>query len=170
MQGQLHYRMNFPNGVIGQPLTSIGLVFRSLADVPKCFTDHCDNWPLRVSFLSNECAKGNESGSNRKQLCEPHTIAALLVLHRQQFPACRPSHLRAQREGRPRHCGLFVSLCHCPVESKGRRIPHMKPNTFSLVLFALLTDFAPTLGVEAVLPPPDGDYPGGNTAEGKEAL
>ena len=46
----------------------------------------------------------------------------------------------------------------------------MKPNTFSLVLFALLTYFAPTLGVEAVLPPPDGDYPGGNTAEGKEAL
>ena len=29
-------------------------------------------------------------GPNRKQLCEPHTIAALLVLHRQQFPGLSP--------------------------------------------------------------------------------
>jgi len=35
VQGQLHYRMNFPNGVIGQPLSSIGLVFRSIGRCPK---------------------------------------------------------------------------------------------------------------------------------------
>jgi hypothetical protein len=46
----------------------------------------------------------------------------------------------------------------------------MKPNTFSLVFFALLTYFAPTLGVEAVVPPPDGGYPNFTTAEGQKAL
>jgi methionyl-tRNA formyltransferase len=33
-------------------------------------------------------------------LCERYTIAALLVLHRQQFPVCRRSHRRAQCVGR----------------------------------------------------------------------
>ena len=56
------------------------------------------------------------------------------------------------------------------VESKKDKIPTMKPNTLCLVLFALLTYFASTLGVEAVVPPPDGDYPGRNTAEGHKAL
>jgi hypothetical protein len=42
----------------------------------------------------------------------------------------------------------------------------MKRNTLCLVLFALLTYFAPTLGLEAVSPPPDGGYFGANTAEG----
>jgi hypothetical protein len=46
----------------------------------------------------------------------------------------------------------------------------MKPNTLSSFLFVLLTYFAPTLGVEAVVPPPDGGYPGFNTAEGHNAL
>jgi hypothetical protein len=45
----------------------------------------------------------------------------------------------------------------------------MKQNTLSLVLFALLTYFAP-LGVEAVVPPPDGGYPNFTTAEGQNAL
>src|SRR4029077_20432472 len=46
----------------------------------------------------------------------------------------------------------------------------MKQNTLSLVVFALLTYFAPTLGVEAVVPPPDGGYPNFTTAEGTNAL
>ncbi len=46
----------------------------------------------------------------------------------------------------------------------------MKPNSLSLMLFALLTYFAATLGVEAVVPAPDGGYPGSNTAEGQNAL
>jgi hypothetical protein len=46
----------------------------------------------------------------------------------------------------------------------------MKQNTLSLVVFALLTYFAPTLGVEAVVPPPDGGYPNFTTAEGQKAL
>jgi len=46
----------------------------------------------------------------------------------------------------------------------------MKPNTYCLVVFALLTYFAATLGVEAVVPPPDGGYPSFTTAEGTKAL
>ena len=46
----------------------------------------------------------------------------------------------------------------------------MKPNipgvliTFALVCFALVQN------TQAVSPPPDGGYPGGNTAEGQNAL
>ena len=46
----------------------------------------------------------------------------------------------------------------------------MKRISLSLVLFALLTYFVSALGVQAVVPPPDGDYPGRNTAEGNKAL
>ena len=46
----------------------------------------------------------------------------------------------------------------------------MNSNTLSFVLFALLTCFAPRPGVQAVVPPPDGGYPGFNTAEGQNAL
>ena len=46
----------------------------------------------------------------------------------------------------------------------------MKPNTLCLVSFALLTYFAPSLGVEAVSPAPDGCYPNFTTAEGCNAL
>ena len=46
----------------------------------------------------------------------------------------------------------------------------MKPNTLFLILSALLTYFATMLGVEAVVPPPDGAYPNFTTAEGTNAL
>jgi hypothetical protein len=46
----------------------------------------------------------------------------------------------------------------------------MKPNTFSSFLFVLLTYLALSPTVQAVNPPPDGGYPGGNTAEGQNAL
>src|SRR5438552_19191703 len=43
--------------------------------------------------------------------------------------------------------------------------------TTSLVLAVLyLVCVGPFAKVEAVSPPPDGDYPGGNTAEGRDAL
>ena len=43
--------------------------------------------------------------------------------------------------------------------------------TTSLVLAVLyLVCVGPLAKVEAVSPPPDGDYPGGNTAEGRDAL
>jgi hypothetical protein len=46
----------------------------------------------------------------------------------------------------------------------------MKPNTLSLILFALLTNFALSPEAPAVSPPPDGGYPIQNTAEGEDAL
>jgi hypothetical protein len=43
--------------------------------------------------------------------------------------------------------------------------------TTSLVLAVLyLVCVGPLAKIEAVSPPPDGDYPGGNTAEGQDAL
>src|SRR5438132_2091781 len=51
-----------------------------------------------------------------------------------------------------------------------RNSPDMKPSippvliTFALVCFALVQN------TQAVSPPPDGGYPGGNTAEGQNAL
>jgi Chaperone of endosialidase len=46
----------------------------------------------------------------------------------------------------------------------------MKTNTLSTVLILLLAHFAPLHTAQAVSPPPDGGYPGGNTAEGQNAL
>jgi len=46
----------------------------------------------------------------------------------------------------------------------------MKMNTVSLLLISMLVSFAPLFTAEAVSPAPDGGYPGGNTAEGQNAL
>src|SRR5262245_31595442 len=46
----------------------------------------------------------------------------------------------------------------------------MKANNLSLILIGLLTGFALLQPAQAVVPPPDGGYPGGNTAEGQDAL
>ena len=46
----------------------------------------------------------------------------------------------------------------------------MKTNILSLILAALLIGFAFLQAPQAVNPPPDGGYPGGNTAEGVNAL
>jgi hypothetical protein len=46
----------------------------------------------------------------------------------------------------------------------------MKTNTLSLILASLLTGFAFLQPSPAVVPPPDGGYPGFNTAEGTNAL
>jgi uncharacterized coiled-coil protein SlyX len=46
----------------------------------------------------------------------------------------------------------------------------MKTNTPSLILISLLTGLALLQPAHAVVPPPDGGYPGFNTAEGQNAL
>lgn len=46
----------------------------------------------------------------------------------------------------------------------------MKTNTVSLILVSLLNGFAFLQPAQAVIPSPDGGYPGFNTAEGKDAL
>jgi Chaperone of endosialidase len=47
---------------------------------------------------------------------------------------------------------------------------HMKTNTLSLFLIRLLTCFALLRAAQAIDPPPDGGYPGANTAAGDNAL
>jgi hypothetical protein len=56
------------------------------------------------------------------------------------------------------------------VKGKKTESRAMKANTLSLIPFALLAYFATTLGVEAVVPPPDGGYANFTTAEGTNAL
>ena len=51
---------------------------------------------------------------------------------------------------------------------KNRNI-QFKP-TLGLLIPVLLVCFALRPGVQAVIPPPDGGYPGANTAEGEAAL
>jgi hypothetical protein len=46
----------------------------------------------------------------------------------------------------------------------------MKRNNLSLILIALLSGFVLLQPAQAVVPPPDGGYAGGNTAEGQNAL
>jgi hypothetical protein len=43
-------------------------------------------------------------------------------------------------------------------------------NTIFATIFSALGSFALLPMVQAVVPPPDGGYPGGNTAEGQNAL
>src|SRR5438874_2099419 len=45
-----------------------------------------------------------------------------------------------------------------------------KTTILPLLIAALLACFGPLRKAEAVMPPPDGGYPGGNTAEGQNAL
>jgi hypothetical protein len=58
-----------------------------------------------------------------------------------------------------------VSFRRCHVEDKIGRLPPMKTNTLALILTSLLTGFAFLQPLPAVVPPPDGGYPGFNTAE-----
>jgi len=63
---------------------------------------------------------------------------------------------------------MILSLSH--EEGKSQNTVYMKAKTLSLVLFLLLACFSTLPTSQAVSPPPDGDYPGGNTAEGQNAL
>ena len=46
----------------------------------------------------------------------------------------------------------------------------MKPSILPLILISLVVGFALLQPARAVVPLPDGGYPGGNTAEGQNAL
>jgi len=51
-----------------------------------------------------------------------------------------------------------------------RNSPDMKPNIPPVLIIFALVCFALVQNTQAVSPPPDGGYPGGNTAEGQNAL
>ena len=55
-------------------------------------------------------------------------------------------------------------------EEKRQNPVHMKTKYLSLVLIPVLACFSALPISQAVTPPPDGGYPGGNTAEGQNAL
>jgi hypothetical protein len=55
-------------------------------------------------------------------------------------------------------------------EEKSENPVHMKTKNLSLVLIPVLAYFSALASSQAVNPPPDGGYPGGNTAEGQNAL
>jgi hypothetical protein len=51
-----------------------------------------------------------------------------------------------------------------------RNFPDMKPNIPPVLIIFALVCFALVQNTQAVSPPPDGGYPGGNTAEGQDSL
>ena len=55
-------------------------------------------------------------------------------------------------------------------EEKSQNPVHMKTKNLSLVLIPVLAYFSTSPTSQAVSPPPDGGYPGFNTAEGQNAL
>jgi hypothetical protein len=63
---------------------------------------------------------------------------------------------------------MILSLLH--EEEKSQNPVHMKTKTLSLVLIPVLVYFSALPTSQAVTPPPDGGYPGGNTAAGQNAL
>jgi Chaperone of endosialidase len=65
---------------------------------------------------------------------------------------------------------IFIIFVIAVQRAKQAESAPMKTNTLSLILASLLTGFAFLQPSPAVVPPPDGGYPGFNTAEGQNAL
>ena len=65
---------------------------------------------------------------------------------------------------------IFIIFVIAVQRAKQAESAPMKTNTLSLVVASLLTGFAFLHPAQAVVPAPDGGYPGFNTAEGQDAL
>jgi Chaperone of endosialidase len=65
---------------------------------------------------------------------------------------------------------IFIIFVIAVQRAKQGESAPMKTNTLSLILASLLTGFAFLQPSPAVVPPPDGGYPGFNTAKGQNAL
>jgi hypothetical protein len=65
---------------------------------------------------------------------------------------------------------IFYYFCVAVQRAKQAQSAPMKTNTLSLILASLLTGLAFLHPAQAVVPSPDGGYPGFNTAEGQDAL
>src|SRR6266550_3986424 len=103
------------------------------------------------------------------------TVTRRIAGHWLRGCRCRAAKQRGNNECcRIVHSGLFVSFCFCHVENKRTESAHMKPNTLSSFLFITLALACfvglPSPNTFAVSPPPDGAYPGDNTAIGFQAL
>jgi hypothetical protein len=63
-----------------------------------------------------------------------------------------------------------LSLSRCHVECKRARIAALKTAMPQFLIAVLIVCLASVQNAQPVSPPPDGGYPGGNTAEGQDAL
>jgi hypothetical protein len=70
-----------------------------------------------------------------------------------------------------RNCSPLIIILSLPCGGqKMQNAPHMKTNILSLLFVLSLSYFSLSHTARAVVPPPDGGYPGFNTAEGQNAL
>jgi hypothetical protein len=59
--------MNFPNRIIGEPLSAVPLIFGGVPDMPKCFADYCDDRRL----VDRKFSRGaNVQGESRSRPTE----------------------------------------------------------------------------------------------------
>src|SRR5881394_76104 len=101
---------------------------------------------------SSISSRPGQSPTWRRTLCEDMLVS----------PANGESDVRPRRHPfRSRRAGKALRECRA-MKTMARLLPILL--TFALVCFALVQP------AQAVVPPPDGGYPGGNTAEGTGAL
>src|SRR5947207_13183067 len=84
------------------------------------------------------------------------------------MPPCLARHIR-RSPAPPRARRRFFDLDTSAGLFRNFRSMTTTPRSFALVTLTLLS-FALLPATHAVVPPPDGGYPGGNTAEGQNAL
>src|SRR6516165_4921663 len=67
---QFHHRVNLPNSVVRHVLSTVALIFRSMAYIPECFADHCNDRRLTEGqLLRSASVKRKPCGSPTKNRC-----------------------------------------------------------------------------------------------------
>jgi hypothetical protein len=75
LNGEFHYRMNFPHSVVRHVLSTVALIFRSMAYIPERFADHCNDRRLTEGqLLRSASVKRKASGSPNKNGCANLTL------------------------------------------------------------------------------------------------
>src|SRR5262245_38975774 len=70
LRRQLHHWMNFPNSVVRHVLSTVALIFRSMAYIPERFADHCnDRRFTEGQLLRRASVKRKPCGSPTKNGC-----------------------------------------------------------------------------------------------------
>src|SRR5215468_3795040 len=65
LNSQFHHRMNLPNSVVRHVLSTVALIFGSMAYIPERFADHCDDRRLTEGqFLRRASVKRKPCGSH----------------------------------------------------------------------------------------------------------
>src|SRR5215475_13634845 len=67
---EFHYRMNLPHSVVQHVLSTVALIFRSMAYIPERFADHCNDSEIdRGQLLRSASVKRKPCGSPTKNGC-----------------------------------------------------------------------------------------------------